>query len=140
MSTDALVVLVALLALLTTIAIGPLGRTLAYLLSRRTRQRALEAREADPARAARTDSSEAAMKTSGTRFSVGSRVRVGSRTRLAGILAEWPYNNRLTAEQLEYAGREAAVASVTIRQGGHVLYGLEDVPGLWHDACVGAGE
>jgi len=80
------------------------------------------------------------MKTFSPRFSVGSRVRVGDRARLAGILSEWPYDNRLTVEQLEYAGRETAVASVTVRQGGHVFYGLDDAPGLWHDVCLDARE
>ena len=73
-----------------------------------------------------------------TRFSVGSRVRVADRGRLAGILADWPYDNKLTEGQLDYAGRESVVASITVRPGGHVLYGLDDAPGLWHDACVDA--
>ena len=140
MSTAPLIVVVALLVLLTSIVIGPLGQAIGYRLSGRTRPPALKAREVEAEKAARTGPSEAAMKTFSTRFTVGSRVRVADQTRLAGILAEWPYVNRLTAGQLEYAGRETAVASVTVRQGGHVFYGLDDAPGLWHDACVDAGE
>jgi hypothetical protein len=140
MSAGPVILLVALFALLTSIIIGPLGQALVSRLPGRTRQRPLEASGARAERAARTDPSEVTPKTFTARFSVGSRVRVGDRKRLAGILAEWPYDNRLTVEQLEYAGRKAVVASVTVRPGGHVFYGLDDAPGLWHDVCIDAEE
>jgi hypothetical protein len=140
MSTGPVILVVALLALLASILIGPLGQAFAARLRGRTRQHTLEARGHQAERAARTGPSEATTKTFTARFSVGSRVRVGNRARLASILAEWPYDNRLTVEQLKYAGRKSGVASVTVRHGGHVFYGLDDAPGLWHDACVDAEE
>jgi len=52
MSTAPLIVVVALLVLLTSIVIGPLGQAIGYRLSGRTRPPALKAREVEAEKAA----------------------------------------------------------------------------------------
>jgi hypothetical protein len=48
----------------------------------------------------------------------------------------WRWHNPLAIEQLEYAGSLARVKSVGFYHGEDELYSLDDVPGLWHEACL----
>jgi hypothetical protein len=70
------------------------------------------------------------------RFSIGTRVRIADRAALAKFRAKWRHHNPLTPEQLAFAGREALVKDIGYYHGGDVLYTLEDVSGVWHEACL----
>ena len=37
---------------------------------------------------------------------------------------------------MPFAGKAARVADVGFYHGGDVLYGLEGIPGTWHEACL----
>jgi hypothetical protein len=69
-------------------------------------------------------------------FPQGSAVRIADLAALERFRAEWKFHNPLGAEQLPYAGREATVDTVGYYHGGDVLYTLEGVPGIWHEACL----
>jgi diadenosine tetraphosphatase ApaH/serine/threonine PP2A family protein phosphatase len=69
-------------------------------------------------------------------FPEGSRVRVTSRAVLDTFARDWKYHHQLQREQLEYAGATATVKEVSFYHGGDVLYKLENVPGIWHEACL----
>ena len=70
------------------------------------------------------------------RFSKGTPVRVASRQLLENFRAAWRYHTPLESAQLEFAGMNTTVKSVGYYHGGDVLYSLEGIPGLWHEACV----
>jgi hypothetical protein len=72
------------------------------------------------------------------KFPVGSSVRIADRDALEHFRATWRYHNPLAAEQLSFAGREAAIAAVGFYHGGDVLYTLQGVPGVWHEQCLSA--
>ena len=69
-------------------------------------------------------------------FPRGSRVQVVSRDALEAFRASWRLHNPLSAEQLRYAEHESTVTDVGFYHGGDVLYGLADIPGVWHEACL----
>jgi hypothetical protein len=69
-------------------------------------------------------------------FPKGSRVRIADRAFLENFLATWKYHNKLQADQLGYADREATVKEIGYYHGGDVLYKLDGVPGTWHEACL----
>jgi hypothetical protein len=71
-------------------------------------------------------------------FEVGSQVRVADRTFLESFLEEGQYHNELEPEQLEYAGRTAAVKKVEFFHGGDEIYTLDGIPGVWHEECLSA--
>ena len=66
----------------------------------------------------------------------GTEVRVADLPTLERFRSEWKYHHPLSIEQLEYATREAKVSTVGYYHGGDVLYTLEGVPGIWHEACL----
>jgi len=67
----------------------------------------------------------------------GSNVRIFSRAEHEVFRENWKLHNRLTADQLNYAGRRAVVKAVGYYHGGdEQLYELVDVPGVWHEACL----
>lgn len=72
------------------------------------------------------------------RFDVGTRVRVAELAQLERFRSEWKYHHPLSAEQLRFAGSEAAIQEVGFYHGGDVLYSLEGIPGLWHEQCLNA--
>ena len=72
------------------------------------------------------------------RFPVGTRVRIAELQDLARFLADWKQHHPLEPEQLQHAGEVTTVREVTYYQGGDPLYKLEDVPGIWHEACLRA--
>lgn len=73
-------------------------------------------------------------------FPVGTKVRIADRPRLEEFLNEWKLHNPLKATQLEFAGTQAKVKTVSFYHGGDELYTLEEVPGLWHEENLTAAE
>ena len=71
-------------------------------------------------------------------FPVGSSVRVTAPDRLDEFHRTWRFHHPLAGEQLAFAGRQAIVRRVSFYHGGDVLYELERVPGVWHEACLEA--
>jgi hypothetical protein len=69
-------------------------------------------------------------------FPKGSEVRIANREFLDDFRRAWKYHNKLQDEQLPYADKIATVNSVGYYHGGDVLYELEGVPGIWHEACL----
>jgi hypothetical protein len=69
-------------------------------------------------------------------FPKGSNVRVVDRPALERFRSEWRFHNPLSVEQLDFAGREAKVATVGYYHGGDVLYTLDGLPGVWHERCL----
>jgi hypothetical protein len=74
-----------------------------------------------------------------SKYSVGEKVRVASREMLETFLATWRYHHKLQREQLEFGGTTAEVSKVGFYHGGDVLYELNGVPGIWHEACLENG-
>lgn len=73
-------------------------------------------------------------------FPVGSTVRIDGKQQLERFLKEWNYHHPLHHSQLKYAGCVAKVARVMFYHGGDVLYELFGIPGIWHEACLSAGD
>lgn len=69
-------------------------------------------------------------------FPVGSEVRVADQQALESFARTWKYHHRLAPEQLHHAGSVARVKSVGFYHGGDILYELDGVPGIWHEACL----
>jgi hypothetical protein len=69
-------------------------------------------------------------------YAEGSRVRVADRPTLENFLQTWKLHNKLTPEQLNYAGSLAEVESVGFHHGGDELYQLRGIPGIWHEQCI----
>lgn len=69
-------------------------------------------------------------------FRVGERVRIASLARLEDFHTSWRFHHPLSIEQMQFANREAPVSEVGFYHGGDPLYGLEGVPGLWHECCI----
>lgn len=72
-------------------------------------------------------------------YPAGTKVSIADRSALEAFAKSWKFHNPLTLEQMPFAGRIATVKSVGYYHGGDVLYVLQDVPGVWHEACL-AGE
>ncbi len=70
------------------------------------------------------------------KFPKGTQIRVGDLATLERFRSEWRVHHPLAIEQLEYSGRDFTVSSVSFYHGGDVLYTLEGVPGIWHEACL----
>lgn len=73
-------------------------------------------------------------------FSPSSRVRIVDRAALEDFRANWKYHHPLAPGQLQYADALAVVQDVSYYHGGDVLYQLVDVPGHWHECCLGAAD
>jgi hypothetical protein len=69
-------------------------------------------------------------------FPKGTRVRVRHREFLQQFSRDWKFHHPLQPAQLAHAGVAARVASVCFYHGGGVLYELQDIEGLWHEACL----
>lgn len=69
-------------------------------------------------------------------FPKGTIVKIGDRESLEAFQRIWRLHNELEDDQLEYAGLEARVLSVTFYHGGDELYRLIGVPGVWHEECL----
>jgi tetratricopeptide (TPR) repeat protein len=70
------------------------------------------------------------------KFTVGSLVRIADYEVLYNFQRTWKYHNKLSSEQLEFAGRVVQVKEVGFYHGGDVLYVLRGVPGVWHEQCL----
>ena len=70
----------------------------------------------------------------------GSLVKIASRQDLEKFRDAWRLHHPLQPEQLQYADQIGRVRSVGYYHGGDVLYGLEDIPGTWHECCLRAAE
>jgi hypothetical protein len=69
-------------------------------------------------------------------FPIGTRVRVADSAFLERFRREWPYHHPLAEEQLQFAGVQSFVREVSYYHGGACLYGLDRVPGTWHESCL----
>ena len=69
-------------------------------------------------------------------FPKGSKVRVKDRATLEAFQKNWRLHHPVTERHLAYAKREGKVTAVSFYHGGDVLYSIEAMPGLWHEACL----
>jgi hypothetical protein len=69
-------------------------------------------------------------------FSEGVKVRIKSFSFLNEFRRSWKYHHPLQANQLQYAGQIATVASVSYAYGADELYTLVDLPGIWNEECL----
>ena len=69
-------------------------------------------------------------------FAKGTRIRIADRSTLENFMKRWKYRHPLESSQLDFAGIEAEVIDIGFYHGGDVLYGLRDVPGIWHEQCL----
>jgi hypothetical protein len=70
------------------------------------------------------------------KFPIGTAVRVAELSQLEQFRRLWKLHHPLEPEQLSFAGRVTAVATVGFYHGGDVLYTLDGIPGIWHEGCV----
>ena len=63
-------------------------------------------------------------------------MRIRDADELISLQRSWRYHHPITDEALLHAGRQATIASVGYYHGGDVLYELQEVPGMWHEACL----
>jgi|HubBroStandDraft_3_1064219.scaffolds.fasta_scaffold968915_1 hypothetical protein len=70
------------------------------------------------------------------KYAAGTRVRIQSLDDLERFKREWKYHNKLTDDQLTYAGAIAVVGEVYFYHGGDPLYVLLGLRGLWHEECL----
>ena len=75
------------------------------------------------------------LKTEIERIALGSFVRVAEPGELEAFLRKWRSRDPLEPGQMLCAGRMAKVVGVRVHEGRD-LYVLEDLPGLWHPACL----
>jgi hypothetical protein len=68
----------------------------------------------------------------------GALVRVATTRELEAFLLTWKLHHPLRPEQLQYAGHTARVVRSMMYHGGDILYELDGIPGIWHEACVEA--
>ena len=69
-------------------------------------------------------------------FAKGSAVRIAVRETLEAFRRDWRFHHPLSVAQLEEGGRAARISSVAYYHGGDVLYELDGVVGIWHEACL----
>jgi hypothetical protein len=72
------------------------------------------------------------------KFPVGSKVRIADVVQLQEFQRTWQFHHKLRPEQVDYAGKIAEVEEVNFYHGGDVLYKLREIPGIWHEQCVGS--
>jgi hypothetical protein len=73
-------------------------------------------------------------------FPMGTAVRIASRAELERFRATWKYHHPLKEEQLSFAGLIAVVVDIGTYHGGDELYGLDGIPGTWHECCLSLAE
>lgn len=71
------------------------------------------------------------------KFPAGSLVRIAEMAELEEFRRTWRYHHKLERTQLVYAGKFAEVEGIGFYHGGDVLYELRDIPGIWHEQCLG---
>jgi hypothetical protein len=70
-------------------------------------------------------------------FREGIQIRINDKESLERFAREWQYHNPLTREQMQFAGVVATIVGIGFYHGGDPLYTLENVPGVWHEECLG---
>ena len=75
------------------------------------------------------------LRTQIERIALGSLVRVAEPGDLEAFLRRWRSHDPLEPGQMLCAGRVGRVVGVRVHEGRD-LYVLEDLPGLWHPACL----
>jgi hypothetical protein len=70
------------------------------------------------------------------RFPVGTGVRIADLDDLARFMADRRQHHSLESVQLEHAGEVTTVREISYYHTGDPLYTLENVPGVWHEACL----
>lgn len=70
------------------------------------------------------------------KYPTGTLVRVVSTHDLEAFLHSWKLHHPLRPEQLQYGGQTARVVRSMRYHGGNMLYELDGIPGIWHEACV----
>ena len=68
----------------------------------------------------------------------GTAVQIANREALAEFRRTWRFHHPLTDEQMDRAGVVSLVKSVGFYHGGDVLYELDGILGIWHEACLAA--
>ena len=71
-----------------------------------------------------------------TRFVFGSPVRIKERTELEEFFRTHEWDESMIPHQLCHAGERGMVDLIERSDSGHPLYGLERVPGIWHEDCL----
>jgi hypothetical protein len=66
----------------------------------------------------------------------GTKVRIASLEELEQFRKSWTSHNKLTLEQIQYAGHEAIVEDLGYYFGGDTIYKLAEIPGTWHEQCL----
>lgn len=69
-------------------------------------------------------------------FPVGTVVEVAPREQLNDFARTWRGHHPLQPTQMAYAAVTTSVVRVFFYHGADELYELENVPGLWHEACL----
>jgi hypothetical protein len=69
-------------------------------------------------------------------YPVGTEVRIKSVQVLQHFYDSWKLHHPLLADQLAFSGRTTKVKGVSFYHGGDELYGLVDVPGIWHEQLI----
>jgi hypothetical protein len=69
-------------------------------------------------------------------FPVGSEVEIADRNFLEAFASSWKLHHALDPGQIAYAGQTSSVRKVGFYHGGDVLYELDAIPGIWHEACL----
>jgi hypothetical protein len=70
------------------------------------------------------------------KYPAGALVRVVSPRELERFFRSWKFDHPLRPEQLQYGGQSARVVRSMMYGGGNILYELDGIPGIWHEACV----
>jgi hypothetical protein len=71
-------------------------------------------------------------------FPHGTPVRIKRREALLEFQRSWRFHHPLTDDMIAQAGSQGTVSDVSFYHGGDVLYGLEGIPGTWHEICLEA--
>lgn len=70
------------------------------------------------------------------KFPVGTTVKITDLSALKAFMTKNTAVEPLKPEQLNHAGCTDTVKSYGIYFGGHVLYQLDHIPGIWHQECL----
>ena len=69
-------------------------------------------------------------------FPRGTTVRIRDRDTLEAFRKDWPAHHPLDPAQLDFAGQQARIKTVSFYHGGDELYELDGILGIWHEQCL----
>jgi hypothetical protein len=69
-------------------------------------------------------------------FTEGTYIQIRPHHFLEEFQRTWKLHHALQNTQLDYADKTATVKSIGYYHGGDVLYWLNEIPGIWHEACL----